>query len=382
MKKTTQTNNLLEQKKYGKTSVEERLLSLDTLRGFDMFWIIGGGALLSSLANATGWNWLEVTAHFMHSHSQWEGFHFYDLIFPLFMFISGVAIPYALISLQEKGVDNNILFKKIFKRMVLLFLFGLVYNGITKNGFSEIRVLSVLSQIGIAYFFASLIMIHTSKISARLLWLTGILSAITVLQFLIPIPGFGAGVFTPEGSINAWIDQHFLPGRLIYKTYDPEGILSIVSATSITLMGALAGLLLRDKNYTQNRKTSILLISGVSLVLLALLLSPIYPIIKKIWTVPFNMLTSGISFLLLAIFYYIIDVKMWRGWILFFRVIGLNSITIYMGFRILDFPSEFFLGSIIKLAGSYGSSIEWFGVILLEWLMLYYFYKKKIFLRV
>jgi len=378
----TQTNDLFEQKKHGKTSVDERLLSLDTLRGFDMFWIIGGGALLSSLANATGWNWLEVTAHFMHSHSQWEGFSFYDLIFPLFMFISGVAIPYALISLQEKGVDNNILFKKIFKRMVLLFLFGLVYNGITKNGFSEIRVLSVLSQIGIAYFFASLIMIHTSKISARLLWLTGILSAIAVLQFLIPIPGFGAGVFTPEGSINAWIDQHFLPGRLIYKTYDPEGILSIVSATSITLMGALAGLLLRDKNYTQNKKTSILLISGASLVLIALLLSPIYPIIKKIWTVPFNMLTSGISFLLLAIFYYIIDVKMWRGWILFFRVIGLNSITIYMGFRILDFPSEFFLGSIIKLAGPYGSSIEWFGVILLEWLMLYYFYKKKIFLRI
>ncbi len=382
MKKTTQSNDLLEQKKHGKTSVDERLLSLDTLRGFDMFWIIGGGALLSSLANATGWNWLEVTAHFMHSHSQWEGFSFYDLIFPLFMFISGVAIPYALISLQEKGVDNNILFKKIFKRMVLLFLFGLVYNGITKNGFSEIRVLSVLSQIGIAYFFASLIMIHTSKISARLLWLTGILSAIAVLQFLIPIPGFGAGVFTPEGSINAWIDQHFLPGRLIYKTYDPEGILSIVSATSITLMGAFAGLLLRDKNYTQNKKTSILLISGASLVLIALLLSPIYPIIKKIWTVPFNMLTSGISFLLLAIFYYIIDVKMWRGWILFFRVIGLNSITIYMGFRILDFPSEFFLGSIIKLAGPYGSSIEWFGVILLEWLMLYYFYKKKIFLRI
>ena len=378
----TQTNDAPEQKTQGEKTGKERLLSLDTLRGFDMFWIIGGGALLSSLANATGWNWLEVTAHFVHSHSQWEGFSFYDLIFPLFMFILGVAIPYALISLQEKGVGNNILFKKIFKRMVLLFLFGLVYNGITINGFSEIRVLSVLSQIGIAYFFASLIMIHTSTIKARLLWLTGILSGIAILQFLIPIPGFGAGVFTPEGSINAWIDQHFLPGRLIYETYDPEGILSIVSATSITLMGALAGLVLHDKSITQNKKTTVLLISGVSLVLIALLLSPVYPIIKKIWTVPFNMLTSGISFLLLAIFYYIIDVKMWRGWILFFRVIGLNSITIYMGYRILDFPSEFFLGSIMKLAGPYGAPIEWLGVILLEWLMLYYLYKKKIFLRV
>ncbi len=296
------------------------------------------------------------------------------------MFMSGVAIPYALISMREKGIQKGILFKKIFKRMV--FLFGLIYNGITKTGFTDIRVASVLAQIGIAYFFAALIMINSSTIKIRLLWLIGILLAIAILQLLIPVAGFGAGVFTPKGSINAWIDQHFLLGKLHYKTYDPEGILAIVSATSITLMGALAGLVLRNKSITQNRKTIVLLISGVSLVLIALLLSPVYPIIKKLWTVPFNILTSGISFLLLAIFYYIIDVKMWRSWILFFRVIGLNSITIYMGYRILDFPSEFFLGSIMKLAGSYGSSIEWLGVILLEWLILYYFYKKKIFLRV
>ena len=366
-----------------KPESKERLYSLDTLRGFDMLWIIGGGALIGALAKATGWNWVEILDHQMH-HAKWEGFHFEDLIFPLFMFISGVAIPYALISRQEKGTKKTVLFRKVFKRMVLLFLFGLVYNGVLKNGFTDIRVLSVLSQIGIAYFFASLIMINTSTINTRLLWLTGILSAIAILQFLVPVPGFGAGSFTPEGSINAWIDQNFLPGRLIYKTYDPEGILSIVSATSITLMGAFAGIILRNKNYTQNKKTIILLISGAALVLIALLLSPVYPIIKKIWTVPFNLLTSGISFLLLAIFYYIIDVKLWRNWIFFFRVIGLNSITIYLGARIINFyhSSQFFLGWIANPVGEYGNVIITIGVITLEWLMLYYLYKQKIFLRV
>ncbi len=362
---------------------KERLKSLDTLRGFDMLWITGGGALVCALAEATGWRWLQPIAENME-HVKWNGFHFEDLIFPLFMFISGVAIPFALTSRLEKGTPKAVLHKKIFSRMVILFLFGLLYNGLLKNGFSQIRVLSVLSQIGIAYFFAALIVINTKTIKARILWLVGILAGIAALQHLVPVPGFGAGAFTPEGSINAWIDQHFLPGRLIYGTYDPEGILCIVSAISVTLMGTMAGFVLRNKEITPNKKTVILLIAGASLIFVAIALSPVYPIIKKIWTVPFDMLTAGISFMLVALFYYIIDVKKYDGWILFFKVIGLNSITIYMGHKFIDFhhASAFFLGSFSKLMGDYGNVLIVAGVIAAEWLLLYFLYKKKIFLRV
>ncbi len=180
------------------------------------------------------------------------------------------------------------------------------------------------------------------------------------------------------------MDQKFLPGRLIYGTYDPEGILSIVSATMITLFGSIAGFILRNKTYTQNKKTGLLLSIGIPLVLMALLLSPVYPIIKNIWTVPFNMLTSGISFLLMALFYYIIDVRKWRNWTLFFRVIGLNSITIYMGHRILNSwdTAEFFLGFLAKPMGDFGEVIIILGSIAFEWFILYYLYKNKIFLRV
>lgn len=366
-----------------KPQQKERLQSLDTLRGFDMFWIIGGGALFGKLAEATNIPFLDTIAQQMH-HVEWIGFRFFDLIFPLFMFISGVAIPFALTSRLEKGVEKSALYKKVFIRMIALFLLGLVCNGVFKNGFTDIRVLGVLAQIGIAYFFAAVIVINTKNLRARILWLIGILSGIGVLQFLVPVPGYGAGVLTPEGSINAFIDQHLLPGRLIYKTYDPEGILSIVSATSITIMGAMAGFVLRNKETSQLKKTKTLLIAGIALIVFALAISPVYPIIKKIWTSSFNILTAGISTVLMAAFYYIIDVKKWQGWILFFKVIGLNSITIYMAVRLIDFmhTSNFVLGSFSILSGDFNSVVLYIGKIGFEWLFLFYLYKNKIFLKV
>jgi predicted acyltransferase len=149
-------------------------------------------------------------------------------------------------------------------------------------------------------------------------------------------------------------------------------------------MGTFAGVLLRDKRIHPNKKTVILIISGASLVLIALALSPVYPIIKKIWTVPFNLLTAGISSLLLAAFYFVIDVKSRNNWILFFKVIGMNSITIYLGTRVIDFwhTSEFLLGSFAAILGSYGEVLIVVGVISIEWAFLYYLYKNKIFLRV
>jgi predicted acyltransferase len=339
--------------------------------------------LIGSLAKATEWEWVKVLAKQMH-HVPWEGFRFEDLIFPLFMFISGVAIPFSIVSKLEKGTAKSILHKKVFKRMVLLVLFGLIYNGALRDGFSNMRYLSVLSQIGIGYYFASLIVMNTKTIKTQLFWLIGIMVGITILQLFTPVPGFGPGVISPEGSINAWIDQKFLPGILIYGTYDPEGILSIVSAITITLFGSLAGFILRNKSFQPLKKTSLLSIIGISLILVSLVLSPVYPIVKNIWTVTFNMLASGISFLLMALFYYIIDVKKQRKWTLFFRVIGLNSITIYIGVRIIFFmhASKYLLGFLANPAGNYGDVILIIGQIALEWLLLYYLFKNKIFLRV
>ncbi len=363
----------------------ERLQSLDVLRGFDMFWIIGGGGLIIALAETFKWNWLEVIAGQLE-HVKWAGFHFEDLIFPMFMFISGVAIPYAITAKVELGVKRSELFNKVVKRGIILVILGIVYNGALKNGFSNMRVASVLGQIGLGYLFAATIVLYTNTFKTRVAWLIGILSGIAILQLAVPVPGYGAGLLTPDGGINAWLDRLFLPGRLHGGTFDPEGLLCIVSAITVTLMGALAGSILRDGEPASNLKAAKLVIAGAALTTIALILSPFYPIIKAAWTVPFNLLTVGISLILLSLFYFAIDVKVWTKGIisykiLFFKVIGMNSITIYLGASIIDFrkASSFFTGFMAEPLGGW---IVILGAIVLEWMVLYYLYKKKIFLRV
>ncbi len=156
-----------------RTEPQKRLDSLDALRGFDMFWITGGGALFIALSQMYGWVWVEEQMH----HVKWEGFRFFDLIFPLFMFISGVAIPFSIKAKIEKNVPKRNLVWKALKRMVILILLGILYNGTFKNGFGpEGRIASVLGQIGIAYFFASLIVIYFESLRSRIIWPAGILT--------------------------------------------------------------------------------------------------------------------------------------------------------------------------------------------------------------
>ncbi|MCL3782085.1 DUF5009 domain-containing protein [Prolixibacteraceae bacterium JC049] len=365
------------------TQKSERLLSLDTLRGFDMFWIIGGDMFFRALAKTTDLPLAHWWAKQMH-HVSWEGFHAYDLVFPLFMFISGVAIPYAITSKLEKGTPKSSIYRKVIQRAVILVLLGLVYNGLFNLNFSTLRGASVLGQIGLAYLIAALIVMNTKTFKARLIWLIGILVGYGALQLAVPVPEFGAGNLTPTGCINGYIDQMLLPGRLYGKTFDPEGLMCIVSASAITLMGALGGALLRSKQLVPQKKTLVLLVTGASLIITASLLSGWYPIIKSAWTSTFNLLTGGISFVLLAIFYQVIDVWKYQRWTFFFRVIGLNSITIYMAIRVFKFKStsDFFMGGLASLTGDFQTVVLIIGMLALEWLFLYFLYKRNIFLKV
>jgi len=360
-----------------------RLLSLDTLRGFDMFWIIGGDAFFQALARVTGWGWAGGWAGQL-DHAAWQGFHFYDLVFPLFMFISGVAIPYSLLAKAERGLDKRRIYEHLIRRAVLLVFLGFVYNGLLQFDFANQRYASVLGQIGLAYFFAGLIMLNVRSFRGRVAVLLGILSAYAAVQLLVPVPGVGAGVLTPEGTINGFVDRLLLPGRLYDKIFDPEGILCVISAVSVTLMGGLAGSLLRREKPSGRGKTLVLAATGGGLVLLGLVLRGWYPIIKKAWTSTFDIYAAGWSFLLLAVFFLVIDVWKFRKWTFFFRVIGLNSITIYVGSRIIDFypTSKFLFGGAARLSGTAGVLIIEAGVIALEWLLLCYLFQKATFLRV
>ena len=364
-----------------RTEPQKRLYSLDALRGFDMFWITGGGWLFVTIAKKYNIGWLEE----QFQHVRWEGFHFEDLIFPLFMFIAGVAIPLSVKAKLEKNVPKRKLFWKVFQRMVILILLGILYNGTFKNGFGESgRIASVLGQIGIGYFFAATIVIYFASFRSRLIWLGAVLVGIGIVQLLIPVPGYGAGILTPEVSINGFIDKLLLPGRLNNGTFDPEGILCSLSATGVTLMGTIAGNILREQKSTDWQKIGYLVAFGVASIVLALLLSSFYPIIKKAWTSTFNLLAGGISFLLLALFYLIIDHWGFKSWAFYFRVIGMNSIFVYLFTRIVKTTevSQFFFGWITKHMGGAEEIATIIGGLVMVWLLLYYMYKKKIFLRV
>lgn len=355
-----------------------RLMALDALRGFDMFWIIGGDFLVHFLAAASGLPLLAVISDQLR-HVPWQGFHFYDLVFPLFMFVSGVAFALTLSRRYAQGAGRWQILKGAAWRFAVLVLLGIIYNFGWNLDLARFRLPSVLGLIGGAYFITVVIFVFIPGTIGRLAALFVIALFIAILQLAVPVPGFGAGVLTPEGAINGWIDRSVLPGRLHGTSYDPEGVLGVLSGSCITLCGAVVG-----SRFSQSTHLArdVLTIGLVGLVVFGLgwAATPVYPAIKKLWTVPFVVIASGASMVLLSVFLYIIEIREHRRWAFFFTVIGMNSIFIYMAARFFTYP-------IFKLVSGDDwpallSALVVTGVIALEWLTLYGMVRYRIFLRI
>ena len=363
-----------------------RLQSLDALRGFDMFWIIGWGEIWAGLAALTGWPIFKWWAVQM-THTDWHGFTFYDLIFPLFLFIAGISFPFSLAKSYQKGISSKRLHFRIFKRAFLLVFLGLVFNGLLKFDFSTMRYASVLGRIGLAWMFAALIFIHT-KPAGRIIWCVALLIFYWLLLALVPAFDYpGAERFSMEGNFASCIDRMFLPGRMSDPLYDALGILGTIPAISNALLGMFAGewIMSQKKGLTGTKKTVYLLVAGVALIGIALLWNQFFPINKKLWTSSFVCLTVGIGSLLFGLFYWIIDVLEYRRWTLFFTVIGVNSITIYMAQSIINFKftAKFLFGGLVGLfPEAWAEFLNAFALIAVCWLFLYFLYKQKIFLKV
>ncbi|WP_266367040.1 acyltransferase family protein [Tellurirhabdus rosea] len=365
----------------------KRLLSLDTLRGFDMFWIIGGEEIFHALAKTTGW----AAALFLadqFTHPDWHGFRAYDLIFPLFIFMAGVSTPFSLGSRLEKGASRSELVRKIISRGLLLVLLGIVYNnGLLVKSLAETRFPSVLGRIGLAGMLAQLIYVYSGR-RTQYGWFAGILLAYWAVLMLVPVPGCGAGLLTMECNPASYLDRQLLPGHLHKVIHDPEGILSTLPAVCNALLGIFAGNLLRTNGHllTQNGKVLRLVVAGLGCLLAGWLWNFVFPVNKNLWTSSFVLVTGGLSLLLLALFYWIIDVKGFTRWTLLFTVIGMNSILIYLAGEVIDFEysARFFFGGLLHLSDSravqeVGMTI---GLLAVEWAFLYVLYKKKVFLRV
>jgi predicted acyltransferase len=349
-----------------------------------MLWIVGGAVLARKLAALTEWPWLQWFAGQMH-HPKWIGFTFYDLIFPLFLFLAGVAMPYSLGRRLEAGDPKWKLLRKVAVRVFLLVVLGIVYNGgLAFKPLAETRVCSVLGYIGLAYGFAALIFLY-SRPRTQAIWAVGILLGYWAALVWIPVPGYGAGVLTPDGCITSYLDRELLPWRLHTPHYDPQGILVTVPAIATALFGALTGWFLRAVSLTELRKALILLAVGAAALGVAKLWGLVLPISKDMWNGTFVFHCAGWSLLLLGLFYLIIDALGFWRWSFFFIVIGMNPITIYLGTRIVNVghTSNFLFGGMVSksddpLRGVLGA----LAYILTWWLVLLFLYRKKLFLRV
>ncbi|HLT94170.1 MAG TPA: DUF5009 domain-containing protein [Membranihabitans sp.] len=361
----------------------KRLQSLDALRGFDMFLIIGGTHLIASFIFAMNWEsmtWL--TDQF--KHVPWHGLTFEDVIFPLFLFMAGVSMTYSIASSRRKGLSKNEIYWKAFKRMIILSLLGIVYkNKPLHFDWDQIRYVSVLGRIGVTGFLATLIYLN-SDWKGRMYWLAGLLIFYWAAMLFIPVPGYGAGDLSQEGNLATWINSYIVPGRLIDGIYDENGYFQHIPATGLVLMGTMAGTILRD-TWAENRKVIWLTAAGGIAILIGLVWNFHFPINKHLWSSSFILVTGGISFLFMALFYLLIDVWGYQKWAFPFKVIGLNSLFIYLVSGLVDFSytSKYLLNGFLQMSGEdMQRFITQLGVLLLEWGLLYFMYRRKIFIKV
>jgi predicted acyltransferase len=394
-----------------------RLMSLDALRGFDMFWILGADSFVYALHKTSQTAPTKFLAEQL-DHAEWQGFHFYDLIFPMFIFIMGVSTVFSLTKILERE-GRAAAVKRILRRGILLFVIGLIYSGGFTNPWPDMRLMGVLNRIALCYTFGGLIFCFCkprAMIAIAVSLLLGYWALLAWVPFpdVRPSPGgtatitiddykkvsqlnmdstnFIQGSYIQGVTLPNYIDQKYLPGRKYDGTYDPEGILSTLPAIVSGLLGIFAGLLIQNKSVPDGKKVAWLLGAGAAGVALGFLWGLEFPVIKKIWTSSYVLVAGGYSALLLGAFYWIVDVKNWRTWCQPFVWIGMNPITLYLTDNLLGGlgyhklatrlgggPVKSFFDTHIA-AGCGELIISAIGVALFIW-FAHFLYRRKIFLR-
>ena len=375
-------NDRLESSAQPDPSRAPRLMSLDALRGFDMFCIVGLDGLVEGLREASGdAGPIRAIAHQLE-HVEWAGFHFEDLIFPMFLYIVGVSLVFSTSRAIEKE-GRGAATSKILRRSLLLYALGIFYYGGFATPFDQIRLLGVLQRIAIAYLFAALIFTHCGNLG-RLGWCVGLLVGYWLLMAFVPVPGGTAGDFAKGRNLANWVDRHYLPLRKWDGDHDPEGLLGTLPAIANCLIGVFAGILLKDARRSDLRKVLILAAAGLAMVALGWLWAIPFPVIKKLWTSSFVLVACGYASLLLAAFSLVIDCWGWRRWALPFAWIGMNPIAIYLLANVLkeDIPLRFAGGDLNKLLGDYGPLAVGVVGALITFAVARFLYVRRIFLRV
>jgi predicted acyltransferase len=294
--------------------MKERITSVDIFRGATIVLMI--------LVNTPG-TWANVYAPFLHAN--WHGYTPTDLVFPFFLFIVGTSIVFA----YQNKTANSATYKKISIRALKLIGLGLFLGAFTIHfpffkDFESIRFPGVLQRIGVVFFFTSILFINFNWKVLLGICIT-ILIGYWIWMGFIPLNGITPTLDRAPNNWANYIDLHLFGSHMYKDDYDPEGLLSTLPSIATSLMGVFTGLLLLSK---QKNMTRLLLVIGVVLVLLGHLWNFSFPINKALWTSSFVLVTAGWANIILAIIYYMTDVKGIKFGSVF-RYAGANAITVY-----------------------------------------------------
>jgi predicted acyltransferase len=365
-------------------STAPRMMSVDALRGFDMFWILGVDALIHEMYRASGGNALLGFLSRQLTHRDWEGLAFYDLIFPLFIFLAGVSIVFSLGRLK-KECNSYVAHVRLFRRALLIYLLGvLFYGGMnSEGGWAGIRWVGVLQQIAISYFVAGFLFLHL-RLRGLIAACVFLLGSYWALLTFVPVPGIEHVSFAAGENLANYLDSRFLPGRLWCGTWDPQGLLCHLATAGSCLLGVFAGLVLTHPSIRPERKAAGLIMGGIVVAALGLAWGGQFPIVKNIWTSSFALVTGGISAVLLGLFYWVVDILQWRRWCVPFVWIGTNALTLYLLVHLVDFRSCALLltgGPVQAALGEWGLSLTILVAIALMLSLARFLYNRRIFLR-
>jgi len=347
-----------------------------------MFWIIGGHRIFTSLHDifdhpVTAW----INKQLL-SHVEWKGFRPWDLIMPLFLFVVGVVMPFSFNKRLARGDSKRQLYFHIVKRTLILFVLGMIAQGhLLAYDLSKLRIYSnTLQAIAAGYLIAAIIMLNM-RIVWQVVTTAALLLLFWALMMLVPVPGHKAGVLTSEGNLAIYLDKLIL-GRFQDGT-SYTWILSSMTFGCTVMLGAMAGHLLRSEKRGR-AKTLWLLAAAAACLVLGLIWDIWFPIIKHLWTSSFVLFSAGLCYLLLALFYLIIDVGGFKKWAFGFVVIGTNAIAVYMATRVFDFRriGGIFVGGLDRWCGNWNPFIHAVAGLAVIWLILWWMYRKKAFIKV
>ncbi len=357
-------------------------MSIDALRGFDMFWIIGGHGLVLSILALLMDPLPEWLKH-QFGHEPWEGFTAWDLIMPLFLFIVGTSMPFAFTRRRRQGQTTGALYIRMLRRVAVLFVLGMMVQGnLLAFKLDDLHVFSnTLQAIAVGYLVAGLALLHL-PILGQLLLTIGLLVAYWACMMFVPFGDHPAGTLEEGANLALYID-HLVLGR--YEdgtTY--TWVLSGLGFAATVLMGVLSGHILRlDK--PPARRAGCLCAAGLGCLLAGWLWSFHFPINKHIWSSSMALWAGAWSFLLLGVFYLVIDVWGYRRWAFPFVVVGINAIAAYMAWHLISFRpiSDRLLGGLAgHLSEHRASCLLAAGPFMILWLILFYMYRNRTFLKV